>query len=106
MNIGLHQIAQRRVDAAMARQQRLTGKRRRDDAHAEMPAAVARAGMANVQMTLVLDRQFARRQRSGQASAHALYTPANCGPADCRLAHGNTLWNGRTLTSRYTLAAT
>ena len=43
VNVGLEHIRQRRVHLAMAREQGLSGKRRRDDAHMEMPAPVASA---------------------------------------------------------------
>ena len=60
MDVGLHQFAERCVDGPMARQRRESVERRADDAHTEMAAAVARAGMADVAMAFVLDIELER----------------------------------------------
>jgi hypothetical protein len=90
MNIGLHQFAERSVNASVSRKQGLSGERRADDAHAEVATPVTRTGMPGVFVTLVLDFEFARDE-------FALQTPADNFYA---VTHGNTLRNGRTLTSR------
>ena len=88
VNVGLEHIRQRSVYPAMTREQRLPGKLGGNDAHVEMPAPVARAGVTGVQVTLVFDFQRQGRESAGQDFAHARDT----------IAHGNTLRNGRTST--------
>ena len=95
MDIGLHHVTQRGINATMTCEQGLAGKHCRNDAYAKGATSIARAGVAGVLVAFVLDRQFARRQCFDQTGAHALNTFAQG-----RLAHGNTLRNGRTLTSR------
>ena len=92
MNVSLHQIAERSVNAPMPRQQGLPAERDGDDAHAKMAAAIARTGMAGMFVALVFNIQFARRQLL-QARADTLNT------SDWS-AHGNTLRSGRTSTWR------
>lgn len=96
MDIGLHQIAKRGIHRAMACQRCLATKRGADDTHAEVTASVARTGVAGVTMALVLDLEFERCERTGQAIPDLLDP----------IAQGSTLRNGRTLTSLYTPAAT
>ena len=66
------------------------------DAHAEMSPAVARARVARVAMAFVLDIERDRRERRGQSTADRFDA----------LAHGRTLRNGCTRTSRKTPAPT
>lgn len=90
MNIGAHQIAERRIDALVPPNQRLTGELGRDDMHAEMAAPVARTLVPRVPMTFIVDLKLERMQRLFQARADALDTTA----------HGSVFRNGRTTTSR------
>lgn len=87
VDIGLHQFAEGGVHRAMTRERRLAAKRGADHADAEVPATIARTGVADVAMAVVLDIEFQRRQRLGQAGADLFDT-----------IQGNTLRNGRTLT--------
>jgi hypothetical protein len=90
MDIGLHQIAERGVHGAMARQRCLAIKRCAHDAHAEVASSVTSAGVTGMAMALVLDHEFKRHERSGQACPDLLDP----------IAQGSTLRNGRTLTPR------
>src|SRR6185437_4176468 len=89
------QPVQRGIDQAMAFDRAPAGECCTDDPHAEVPAALA--GMADMQMAFVDHFQRLRLQRGHQPRADVL---------DARRAHGRVLRNGRTLTSRYTPAAT
>jgi hypothetical protein len=57
MDVVHHHVAQRRVDRAMPRERRHSGKDRTDDVHAEVPLAAARAGMADVFVAVIADIQ-------------------------------------------------
>ena len=94
VDVGLHQFAERGVHSAMTCQRQLALERHADDVHAEVAAAIARTGMANVTMALVLDCKLARRERCDQALANLLDPGVQ----------GATRRNGRTLTSAYTPA--
>ena len=87
MYVGLHHLAKRRIDGAMPGQWRQAHKSRADDLHMEMPAPVARAGMAGMPVAVVLHLQPGRGERGLQRR-----------PDPLDPAHGNTLRNGRTST--------
>ena len=78
----------------MPHQQGFPAECRSDDAHAKMAAAVARAGVADMFVALILDIEFAGLQLL-QTRADTLHTSRWS-----RLAHGSTFLNGRTCTSR------
>lgn len=97
MDVRDHQIAERGVDRAMAGQWRHPGKASADHVHEEVPAAVARAGMAGVQMAFIhyfeefgveggLDRRTYRR-----STLFAWQSTRS-------RRHGSTRRNGRTST--------
>src|SRR5581483_9597440 len=90
-----HQLVQCRVHHTMPFDGALARERCADDAHAEVPAALA--CVADVQMALVDHFQGLRLQRCGQLRADVF---------DRSRTHGSVLRNGRTLTSRYTPATT
>jgi hypothetical protein len=90
MDIGAHQIAERRIDALVPPDQRLAGELGGDDVHAEMTASVTRTLVPRVPMTFIIDLELERMQRLFQARADALDATA----------HGRVFRNGRTATSR------
>lgn len=73
MNIGIHQITQRRIDHAMARQRILSTKTSGDDAHAVMAATIASTSMAHVQMTVIDYLQYIGIESILQRHAHSLH---------------------------------
>jgi len=79
----------------MPRDRALAFERGADDAHAKMAAAVARAGVTGMAMALVLDVERIGLECRGEAASDRLDAPA----------HGYTLRNGCTRTSRKTPAA-
>ena len=90
MYIGLHQFAERSVNAPVSRKQGLSRERGANDAHAEVATSVACAGMPGVLVALVFDYEFDRGKLALQARANALDP----------FAQGSTLRNGCTLTLR------
>src|SRR5690606_22820940 len=58
VDVGFHHAAERGIHGAMAGQRQLPAEHLGDHAHAEMPAPIARAGMADMAMALVLDLEF------------------------------------------------
>ncbi len=60
MDIGLHQRANRSIDGAVARQQRLAAECFRHHDDSKVTAAIPRASMADMAMTLIDDAQFLR----------------------------------------------
>src|SRR5207342_2219182 len=102
VDVRRHHVAQHRVDRAVPRQRRESREAVADDVDDEMPAPVARAGVADVPMTVVDDLDRRRRECGFQQAAHAHDSLGIRG----RNAHGNTRRNGRTSTRWYTPAAT
>lgn len=92
MDIGLQQVAQRCVNHAMPLQRRLGDKRRRDDAHGIMTAALM--GMTDMPGAIVAYFQLQRMECGFQAASKLLG----------RRLHGSTLRKGFTLTRAYTPA--
>lgn len=91
VDIGLHQRTQGRVDGAVARQRVETAKGLGDNFYGKMSTPVARAGMPNVLVALIKHQQRSRRKGGAQQILdHRLALGRN---------HGNTLRNGRTITS-------
>lgn len=88
MDVGLHQIAQRRIHGAMPRERRLPLERGADDLNAKMPAAIARTGVTDVAVAFVLDDQLGGRECHKQPRADL----------PDAIAQGSTLRNGRTST--------
>ena len=90
VNIGLHEVAERGVDALVAPDQGHAREVCRDDSHAKVPAAVASALVPGVAMTFIVDVELRGSQLAFKDCADAL---------DART-HGSVLRNGRTQTSR------
>lgn len=88
MDIGLHQIAERRIHDTMTGERRLPLERGADHLDAKMTATIARTGVTNVAMAFVLDDQLGGRECREQA----------CADLSDAIAQGSTLRNGRTST--------
>ena len=73
MNIGAHQIIDRRVHQPVALQWRDSAKGLRHDLHPEMSPAVSSAHMPLVPMALILDMQLNRAETGLQTLSDALY---------------------------------
>lgn len=86
MNIRLHQRAERVVDPAVALEAIEAGECLGDQTHAVVPSTVAGAGMARVQMALVLDLEGLGLEGVGQSPTH-LFNP---------VCHGSTHLKGLT----------
>mgnify|MGYP006347904085 CR=1 FL=1 len=97
MDIGLHQIVQRRVDRPVPGDRGHSGEGGADHSYAIVAAAIPGAFVTDVVLTVVDHVQLGRRERSLQPPAdrfHPLF--ARQLPRD-RI-HGNTARNGRTST--------
>jgi hypothetical protein len=66
MNIGFHQVPDRRVDEPVAGQRRQAPKRLRDYAHPEMAQAQGGAGMPHMVAAFVLDDELLWRETPRQ----------------------------------------
>ena len=89
VNIGLHHLSQRVEDHTVASERCFAGEGSRNDRYVEMTAAISRALMASVQMTLVLHEQVLRQERLGEQGLNA---------CDSVCSHGSTRLNGFTTT--------
>ncbi len=99
MDVRLHQCSERGMDGAVPLQCRQAGEGGADDLDMEMPAAIARAGVADVTMAVVAHFQPAGRKRLLQCIADrrdALFAWQR--NAHRFRFHGNTGRNGRTST--------
>ena len=95
MDIGRHQVLQGVVHAAVPGQRKLPREYRGGDAEPEMAPAVARAGMAAVQVALVDQRDLRVRKSQGQRRPAARLARGGVVP-------GSTWRNGLTTTSANT----
>lgn len=92
MNIGMHQISRGGIDQLMLFQRRFAGELRGTDDDTEVAFAFLRAGVAGMQMALILDLQMVDRECGSQALLKLQR-------AICRrLSHGKTCLKGFTLT--------
>ncbi len=66
MDVGLHGIAQSVVDHTVARKTPVPDEARRDERHPKVSAASGGAGVATVEVTLVLDFQVLRLEVRAQ----------------------------------------
>jgi hypothetical protein len=98
MNIGSHQVPDRRIDETVAGEGRHIPERLGNDSHPEMAQAAGRSGMPRMMVTIILDDQFARRKARGQ------YFPQPQGPG--RAVQGSTCRKGSTSTRSNTPALT
>lgn len=89
MYIGLHQIPQRGIDFLVALHPVESFESFGNDDQPEMSPAIARPGMANVQVTFIFDVEQLRVQGGSQPLANLI---------DSRSCHGSTFLKGRTLT--------
>ena len=93
VNLGLHQCAEGGIYGAMPLERLHSGEARADDVDAEMTAAGRCAGMARVEMALILDLQLLGLERLFERGANAL---------DAR--HGSARTKGWTMTCSKTPA--
>jgi hypothetical protein len=98
MNIGSHQVPDRRIDESVAGERRDIPERIGNDSHPEMAQACGRSGMPRMMATVILDDQLARRKARGQYVTQAL------GPG--RAVQGSTCRKGSTSTRSNTPALT
>ena len=78
MDVGLHHLAQRRIDQPMPSQRQAAGKRGADDVDTEMPLPAARAGMSGMLVAVVVDLQRLRGQGRVEQFADARHPPGVC----------------------------
>jgi hypothetical protein len=90
MDIGFQQLRERRMDLAVAGDRAQAPKRLGDDAHTEVTEATGRARVARMQVTLVLDIKFHRREPPYERSTDAL-------AARSAVRHGDCAWAGMIL---------
>lgn len=96
MNIGFQQFTKRGVNQPVPGQRQLSGKRGGDYLNFKMSAAVARARMSGMPVTLIGYHQMRGLESLLQLRADA---------GNAVAAHGNTRLNGLTTTREYTPAA-
>ena len=72
VNIRFEQVSESRIDQAMAGNGRHAAKRLRHDANAKVAQAIGRTGVPGVQVALVLNDKFQRRESEVELFAKAL----------------------------------
>ncbi len=73
VDFAFQQVAERRIDQAVARYGGNAAKRFRDDAYTKMTRSAGRSGMADVSVTLILDRKLEGRKMGHELPAQTLF---------------------------------
>lgn len=74
MNVGLHQITDRRVHQAVSRDRRYAAESLGDDANSKMAVSLLGAGVSGMQVAFILYDQLRGREVAFQALAQALFS--------------------------------
>src|ERR1700742_2298044 len=91
MDVALHEIVDSRVNQFVTRDRGHAAKRFRHDPNSKMALAARRAGMAFVQMALVLDGQLRRREASLEPLAQPIGARGG-GASPCDLLTSQKIW--------------
>src|SRR5687768_3501742 len=98
MDVGPHQLRERVVYGAVTFDRRQTGESAADDLDAEMPAAVARAGVAGMAVAVVVDFEQLGCECAFERRADRIDPLFARQRSRLRHVHGSTGRNGRTST--------